>query len=70
MEIQNLRLQLLHIADGDVGKAQAMEKYVLEGTGLNQQMGEAVKTAEVGEDPVDEKCGCLICLIKEFQKTF
>ena len=59
MEIQNLRLQLLHIADGDVGKAQAMEKYVLEGTGLNQQMGEAVN----GEK--DEECNCFLCQLRK-----
>ncbi|WP_270385645.1 hypothetical protein [Acinetobacter guillouiae] len=70
MEIQNLRLQLLQLSGGQVEHAQAMEKYVLEGTGLNQQMGEAVKTADVGEYPVDEKCGCFICLINEFQKAF
>ncbi|MDO6644554.1 hypothetical protein [Acinetobacter guillouiae] len=70
MEIQNLRLQLLQLSGGQVEHAQAMEKYVLEGTSLNQQMGEAVKTAEVGEDPVDEKCGCFICLINQFQKAF
>ena len=70
MDIQNLRLQLLQLSGGQVEHAQAMEKYVLEGTSLNQQMGEAVKTAEVGEDPVDEKCGCFICLINQFQKAF
>ena len=29
MELQNLRLQALHIAEGDIEKAQAMENYVL-----------------------------------------
>ena len=65
MDIKNLRLQLLQLSGGQVEHAQAMEKYVLEGAGLNQQIGEAVKTADVGEYPVDEKCGCLICVIKE-----
>jgi hypothetical protein len=70
MDIQNLRLQLLQLSGGQVGQAQEMEKYVLKGIGLNQQIGEAVKTADVGEDPADEKCGCFICLINKFQKAF
>lgn len=58
MEIQNLRLQLLQLSGGQVEHAQAMEKYVLQGTGLNQQMGEAVN----GEK--DEKCNCLLCQLR------
>ena len=56
MEIQDLRLQLLHIADGDVGKAQAMENYV---TGVvNAEMN-------VGEEPKadEEECHCPLCVI-------
>ena len=58
MEIQNLRLQLLQLSGGQVEHAQAMEKYVLEGTGLNQQMGEAVN----GEK--DEKCNRFFCQLR------
>ena len=58
MEIQNLRLQLLQLSGGQVEHAQAMEKYVLEGTGLNQQMCEAVN----GEK--DEKCNCFFCQLR------
>ena len=61
MEIQNLRLQLLQLSGGQVEHAQAMEKYVLEGTGLNQQMGEAVNGEK---DEKDEKCNCFFCQLR------
>ena len=55
MEIQNLRLQALHIANGDIEKAQDIENYVLgnqkaESTGLNQQMGEEIKAESADGD--------------------
>ena len=58
MEIQNLRLQLLHIADGDVEKAQVMEAYVLAKEAAEVNVGEAPK-AEAGE----EECRCPLCVI-------
>ena len=68
MEIQNLRLQLLHIADGDVGKAQAMEAYVLAKEEVNVNAGEEsapYQSANLGEEPKadEEECHCPLCVI-------
>ena len=62
MEIQNLRVQLLHIADGDVQAAKQMEAYVLAeakpAVDAKLNLGEAPK-AEAGE----EECRCPLCVI-------
>ncbi|MDN5622811.1 MAG: hypothetical protein L0G96_06740 [Acinetobacter sp.] len=64
MEIQNLRLQLLHIADGDIDKAQSMEAYVLAEakTTLEKNVGEEPKPTQ-GMPESEEECGCIICLL-------
>ena len=64
MEIQNLRLQLLHIADGDINKAQSMEAYVLAEakTFSEKNIGEEPKEAQSKPESVEE-CSCLICLL-------
>ena len=79
MEIQNLRLQLLHIADGDIGKAEAMEAYVLAETKIAPNVsawGPApYKSANLGEEskaangrnagePKREECGCFLCALR------
>ena len=48
MELQNLRLQALHIAEGNIEKAQAMENYVL---------GQTEKVTEAQEQPVSISLG-------------
>ena len=67
MEIQNLRLQLLHIADGNVEAAKLMEAYVLAeakpAVDAELNPGEAPKT-EAGE----EECRCFICFIEKAVK--
>lgn len=75
MEIQNLRLQLLHIADGDVEKAQAMENYI---TGVveaeinvsedpapyqSANLGEEPKAAEGRNAGEPKECGCFLCTL-------
>jgi hypothetical protein len=64
MEIQNLRLQLLHIANGDIDKAQTMEAYVLaEAKTISEKnVGEELKAAQ-GKPELEKECGCLICLL-------
>uniref|UniRef100_UPI000DD0D18E hypothetical protein n=1 Tax=Acinetobacter sp. CFCC 10889 TaxID=1775557 RepID=UPI000DD0D18E len=49
MELQNLRLQALHIAEGNIEKAQAIESYV-----LGQK---AEKVVEPQEQPVPTNLG-------------
>ena len=51
MEIENLRLQALHIADGNIEKAQAMENYVL-GNQEAEQVAElqAVQAESAADD--------------------
>ncbi|WP_130148936.1 hypothetical protein [Acinetobacter bouvetii] len=58
MEIQNLRLQLLHIADGNVEAAKQMENYVTGVADAELNLGEAPK-AEAGE----EEYRCPLCVI-------
>lgn len=79
MEIQNLRLQLLHIADGDIGKAEAMEAYVLAKAEItpnaNSSEPAPYKSANLGEEskvangrnasePKREECGCFLCVLR------
>lgn len=78
MEIQNLRLQLLHIADGNIGKAEAMETYVLSKAKISPNAGAEPKpyasTASLGKEPrsaqsanagsnTKEECGCFSCFL-------
>ena len=61
MEIQNLRLRLLHIADGDIKAAKEMESYVLgEIVGTNEKTVTGEPDAGFGEE-----CGCLICQLRK-----
>lgn len=64
MEIQNLRLQLLHIANGDIDKAQTMETYVLaEAKTISEKnVGEELNAAQ-GKPELKKECSCLICLL-------
>ena len=79
MEIQNLRLQLLHISNGDIGKAEAMEAYVLAKAEIAPNVsawGAALyKSANLGEEPKAtesrnageskrEECGCFLCALR------
>ena len=75
MEIQNLRLQLLHIADGNVEKAQVMEAYVLAKEAAEVNVGEEpapYQSANLGEEPKTaegrgasepKECSCPLCII-------
>ena len=79
MEIQNLRLQLLHIADGDIVKAEAMEAYVLAKAKTASNVSDwgpaPYKSANLGEEskaangrnagePKREECGCFLCALR------
>ncbi len=61
MEIQNLRLQLLHIANGNVKAAKEMENYV---SGESTAHAET-QTVEANEGNRDEDCGCFICCMRK-----
>ena len=65
MDIQNLRLQLLHIAEGSVEEAQAMENYVLGVDGSEQVMGEAIKASGNSAKPKNEECDCFFCSLRK-----
>ena len=75
MEIQNLRLQLLHIANGNVKAAKEMENYVLGESTVHKEMenyvlGESTvhaetHTVEANEGNRDEDCGCFICCMRK-----
>lgn len=61
MEIQNLRLQLLHIANGNIDDAKEMESYVLgEIVGTNEKTVNGEPEAELGEE-----CDCLVCQLRK-----
>ena len=61
MEIQNLRLQLLHIADGNIDDAKEMESYVLgEIVGTNEKTVNGEPEAKLGED-----CSCFVCSLRK-----
>jgi hypothetical protein len=79
MEIQNLRLQLLHIADGDIVKAKAMEAYVLAKAEIapdakaseptpykSANLGEESNAAESrnASEPKREECSCFLCALR------
>lgn len=61
MEIQNLRLQLLHIANGNVKAAKEMENYVLGESTVHAE----THTVEANEGNRDEDCGCFICCMRK-----
>jgi len=65
MEIQNLRLQLLHIADGNVEAAKLMENYVTGVADAELNLGEAPKTEALKTKAGEEECRCFICFIEK-----
>ena len=69
MEIQNLRLQLLHIADGNVEAAKLMEAYVLAeakpAVDAELNLGEAPKTEALKTKAGEEECRCFVCFIEK-----
>jgi len=61
MEIQNLRLQLLHIANCDINDAKEMESYVLgEIVGTTEKTVTGEPEAKLGED-----CSCWLCSMRK-----
>ena len=65
MEIQNLRLQLLHIAGGNVEAAKLMENYVTGVVDAELNLGEAPKTEALKTKAGEEECRCFICFIEK-----
>ncbi len=57
MEIKNLRLQLLAMANCDIEAAKAMEAYVLS--------VDAVDSVDAGKGPENKKCGCPACVLQK-----
>lgn len=59
MNIQDLRLQLLHIADGNVDRAKHMEAFVFsrdsrEVSGVEEVMGEAIKNSLISSGSLSQ----------------
>jgi hypothetical protein len=61
MDIQNIRMQLLHIANGNVEAAKEMESYVLGDSTVHAGTPAGVAT----EGKLDEECGCFICVMRK-----
>ena len=57
MEIKNLRLQLLAMANCDIESAKAMEAYVFS--------VDAADKVDAGKDPEPEECRCPACVLRK-----